>query len=195
MVTPMISLFSNITCGEACWHAREEVCKCSCGGKNHGCLRPDNSDTARVRPERVSKIAGHAYKLVAVGRHADIRGQAAEINQAAGYRSIDKPSVVIDGIGSGPVTPEEIAAARAAGKTVWWHQYSYYWSTTDEGAPARLKTASASQRKWAELDGWKDEREVYLLWERIEKPARPTIPIVNKETGEPEADQTPKLWY
>jgi len=51
------------TCGEACWSAREEHCRCSCGGKNHGCLKVDGG----TQPVRMAKIDGHRYKLHAVG--------------------------------------------------------------------------------------------------------------------------------
>lgn len=34
----MESILTDATCGEACWTAKEELCKCSCGGHNHGCL-------------------------------------------------------------------------------------------------------------------------------------------------------------
>lgn len=57
--------FTNHTCGPACWEAKDDVCRCECGGKNHGCLRsPDG-----VRPIRRSKIDGLMYELDAVGQH------------------------------------------------------------------------------------------------------------------------------
>ena len=27
---------TNAPCSAACWHAQEEICHCSCGGKHHG---------------------------------------------------------------------------------------------------------------------------------------------------------------
>lgn len=51
---------SEATCGEACWSAREDICRCACGGKNHGILR--NGE----RPERTRKLNGYLYQLVAV---------------------------------------------------------------------------------------------------------------------------------
>lgn len=52
---------SGHTCGDACWHARELVCRCSCGGKNHGILLAGGS-----KPERTSKKDQRVYRLCAV---------------------------------------------------------------------------------------------------------------------------------
>lgn len=49
-----------MTCGEACWNAKEHVCRCSCGGKNHGIWLKGG------RAERTHKHNGHMYKLIAV---------------------------------------------------------------------------------------------------------------------------------
>lgn len=169
----MIAVFTSQTCGEACWHAREDVCRCSCGGKNHGCLSHGGE-----RPERTAKIGGERYKLIGVGKHKDLYADACRINREAGYKALDKPSLVTNCDGESS-----------------WHQYYYTWCTTDNGAPARLKTASAQQRNWSELAGWKDEREVYLLWERIDMPARPTQLRVDRATGLPLENQNPEHCY
>jgi len=56
------SFLTGSTCGDACWHAKEEVCRCSCGGKNHGILlKGDNQQPLRTR-----KIDGQFYELVAI---------------------------------------------------------------------------------------------------------------------------------
>ena len=55
------AIITGSTCGDACWHAREEVCRCSCGGKNHGIL-----NIGGCQPVRNSKIDGNFYELVAV---------------------------------------------------------------------------------------------------------------------------------
>lgn len=73
----MPSLFAMITeatCGEACWSAREEECRCSCGGKNHGINKTGE------RAERTAKIDGYRYKLVGVGKHRDLVKSASEYN-------------------------------------------------------------------------------------------------------------------
>jgi len=59
---PLVAILTGHTCGDACWHAREEICRCSCGGKNHGILRTANG----VRPVRTRKIDGNFYELVAI---------------------------------------------------------------------------------------------------------------------------------
>ena len=55
------AILTGSTCGDACWHAREEICRCSCGGVNHGILNQGGE-----RPQRTCKIKGHFYELVAV---------------------------------------------------------------------------------------------------------------------------------
>jgi hypothetical protein len=79
------SIVTGTTCGEACWSAREEICRCSCGGKNHGCLKTKDG----VRPTRQAKIDGVRYELKAIGYGpAGIHKQAREINRAAPKRKI-----------------------------------------------------------------------------------------------------------
>ncbi len=182
----MLAVLTSQTCGDACWHAREEICRCSCGGKNHGCLNHGGA-----QPERTSRIDGFMYRLKSIGQYGDVCRESCEINRLAGYKSAERPTVVIGATG-GNYTPEQIAQAKAAGHEVWFQQYCYTWQTTDGGAPARVKTASKNQMNWPELAGWKAERGVYLLWERIDKPAPCTVLIVDKATGLPLADQLPK---
>jgi len=179
-------VLTGSTCAEPCWFAHEEVCRCSCGGRNHGCL---NIPGAK-RPERTCKIGGATYRLKAIGKYAEIVAEACEINRQAGYRSVEKPSLVIGGQ-SRSWTPQEIENARSIGTDMWWSQYTYTWRVTDDGAPARLKPASIGQRKWTELSGWKDTPGVYLLWENTTPLQRPTTLVVDKQTGEPLPDQTP----
>ena len=61
-VNIMLAILTGHTCGDACWHAREEVCRCSCGGKNHGILRTATG----TRPLRTRKIDGNFYELAAI---------------------------------------------------------------------------------------------------------------------------------
>lgn len=60
----MINLLEQTghTCGIACWAAREETCRCSCGGVNHGCLKTAGGE----QPARSRKIQGQFYELAAV---------------------------------------------------------------------------------------------------------------------------------
>ena len=39
---------TDATCGDACWAARSDVCRCSCDGKNHGITRTADGE----RPTR-----------------------------------------------------------------------------------------------------------------------------------------------
>lgn len=69
------------TCGQGCWHAKEDVCHCSCGGKNHGCLR--NSDG--YAPVRTSKLDGILYELKAISIYnGDLEREADKLNVQAG---------------------------------------------------------------------------------------------------------------
>ena len=54
-------IMSEATCGEACWQAREDVCRCCCNGANHGCDRKTSE-----RPERTRRKGAHRYKLMAI---------------------------------------------------------------------------------------------------------------------------------
>lgn len=179
------SIWADITCGEACWHAREEVCRCSCGGRNHGCLRNAGGE----RPVRTAKIDGERYELLAVGARREVIDQAGEINGAQ-FRSIESPSLIIDGTGK-QWSEAEIADAKARGAELWWNQYSYSWSETDAGAPARMKYATPAQaEKWEELRGYRGDRNVCLLWKRVQMPTAPTIQRVNRD-GTPHPVQCP----
>ena len=125
-VSAIEAFLTESTCSEACWHAREGVCRCSCGGKNHDCLRSADG----VRPTRIAKIDGFRYELKAVGQ--DLYNEAAAINKAAG-----------------PKSSHTTMATFPTKKSI---TYTYDWETNDKGAPARLKTATESQvNSWPEL--------------------------------------------
>lgn len=188
-----MAVLTSQTCGEPCWHAREEICRCSCGGKNHGCLNAADGE----RPVRMAKIDGERYTLAAVGRSADLIEQAKEINGRQ-WRQVERAEGVIGSRVSGddgkPFSADELAAARAAGENVWFTQYCYSWRETDAGAPARMKTATREQvLKWPELAGWQDSGRdgVYLLWQIETMPAKPEIMRVDRKTGLPLVNQSP----
>jgi hypothetical protein len=146
-MTPLQTILTETTCGATCWTAKEDVCRCSCGGKNHGCsLTPDG-----VKPDRTAKIDGFRYKLLAVGpryNHSSVGSnntglstQAREINRA-------EPKKVIG-------------------------SYTYSYRDTEKGAPARIKSATKSQiASWPELAAYREstwQNHPYLLWVKIEK--------------------------
>ena len=79
MTRPTLSILTDATCGDACWHAREEVCRCSCGGRNHGILR----GTGGTQPARTARIDGHVFTLRAVGSHSDLAPETRRIHRLA----------------------------------------------------------------------------------------------------------------
>jgi hypothetical protein len=187
------SILTESTCGEACWHAREKICRCSCGGKNHGIL----NDPSGRQPDRVAKIAGFPYVLKAIGEWDAIMEQAAEINRLAGYKSVDEAHLVVDGCGGSPLSEESLALAaqeRLAGKEVWWSQYHYQRRCTDAGAPARASCASEDRIKcWKEVANavTAELARPSLLWVRMEMPKQLETLMVDKTTGLPLVDQIP----
>ena len=62
-------ILTGSTCGDACWHAREDTCRCSCAGRNHGILTQGGT-----APVRNSKVKGEVFELVAV-IHGPIEGE------------------------------------------------------------------------------------------------------------------------
>lgn len=149
-MNPLVAFLTEATCGEACWEAREDICRCSCGGENHGCMR----DTTGKRPERTAKIDGYRYVLKA----ADVSGiyaQARKINDAAGPYRVE-PYTAIDYHEDG--TQTKVAK-----------EYRYFYTETMKGAPARRKPATREQiARWPELAAWRDDlrSKPYLLWVR-----------------------------
>jgi hypothetical protein len=159
----VLAVLTSQTCGEPCWHAKEDICRCSCGGRNHGCLNHGGE-----QPVRAARIDGVAYKLAGVGSYRELCSEAKAINLEQ-WKSVDKPYRYED----------------------WWVQYKYHWNDTDAGAPARLKPATAQQRaKWPELAAWRDQPHVsvYLFWRRESMPPKPAL-VVSKLTGEPLPNQ------
>lgn len=49
------------TCSMACWMAQEDVCRCMCGGRNHGLMRYGGEQPGRYRQRK-----GISYQLVAI---------------------------------------------------------------------------------------------------------------------------------
>ena len=80
-MSPLQAIFTDATCGEACWDAREDLCRCSCGGKNHGCLR----GVEGVRPVRNCKLQGYRYELNAAGYHLHREAYAINLQDGQTY--------------------------------------------------------------------------------------------------------------
>lgn len=80
----MFAILTGHTCGEACWHAVEDICRCSCGGANHGCLRGADG----IRPARTCRVKGHRYELHATGKRSELWDEFADLMRAAPPRII-----------------------------------------------------------------------------------------------------------
>jgi hypothetical protein len=73
----LLQFYTQSTCGEACWEAREDVCHCSCGGKNHGILRHGGD-----RPERTRKVKQYRYTLHGiVNGWREAKSETARLNE------------------------------------------------------------------------------------------------------------------
>ncbi len=136
------AVLTETTCGEACWKAREDVCRCSCGGKNHGCSKTVNG----IKPDRTAKIDGFRYKLLAVGRRFQdgLSTQARNINY-------DAPKLVI-GLYSRPWhdtdkgAPARIKSATKA-QVAKWPELSAYRDVTYKGGWPYLLWVKIGQTK------------------------------------------------
>lgn len=73
---------TGTTCGEMCWRAAEQVCRCSCGGRNHGIALRMGQGQAE-QPVRTRKIDGIMYRLASVGTYADMHRNADHLNRNA----------------------------------------------------------------------------------------------------------------
>ncbi|MGO9014666.1 MAG: hypothetical protein ACLQF0_06765 [Dissulfurispiraceae bacterium] len=157
MKATTVAFLTEATCGEACWHAKEDICRCSCGGKNHGILLSANGE----QPVRQSKIDGHRYQMLAVGPRSELYKQCDVLLKALPPSSINR------------VTATSYLTGEPVEKIV---EYKYYWSETDKGSPYRLKPATPQQcALWPELAAFKDleVRDFYrispcILWEKVQ---------------------------
>lgn len=149
-VSPIAAFLSQNTCCEACWEAREDVCRCKCGGRNHGCMRTADG----VQPQRTGRLDGFHYKLTAIGEEG-IYKEAQRVNGSFGK-------------------------CRKVGS------YSYGWSETEKGAPARVKKATKGQlAKWPELAATREaiaavSNEAYICTIRL----WPYLLWVREDVGE-----------
>lgn len=129
-MNPLVAFLSEHTCGEACWDAREDVCRCSCAGKNHGCMRGANG----IRPERTAKIDGVRYVLKATA--------------IADTRSKDP---ILEAAHSGLYSELQRLNATYAPERRFTS-----WDTNVRNAPARIRNASKDQlAKWPELASYR----------------------------------------
>ena len=129
-MTTAYPMTTDATCGMACWHALEDVCRCSCGGANHACLRSDGT----AQPIRSRRIKGAIYELYAV-EAANGSCRAETVNPIYDLRRAIHDRVIAAGL----FQWQELARA-------------------DRGIdyPCQVKTANDSEvARWPELAGWR----------------------------------------
>lgn len=144
----ILSVLTNVSCGEACWHAKEETCRCSCGGKNHGILLQGGKE----QPIRQSKISGKRYELKAVGLFSEIYNQCKELLSTFPPYRID------------PIMQDGVEIMR----------YTYTWKPEDCGPYVCRPASKAQCVLWKELSEYKGLSEYefyknkpYMLWQEI----------------------------
>ena len=137
----MFGLMTDATCGDACWAAREDICRCSCSGENHGITRTANGE----RPTRTRRVKEHRYQLLAVE------------SPNGSYRAETMR----------PMEALERAVIGAAHDAGLWDRYRYSWPAITDW-PCILRTASESNVKgWPELAAWRGARSRPLVaWVR-----------------------------
>jgi hypothetical protein len=145
------ALITEQTCGDACWHAREDICHCSCGGRNHGCLRTDDGQ----QPVRTRKLKGGMYQLAAVQVYDS------DDNHDTSHKIYQLERDLIN---------------KGMTDKLWTHG-DIYWAEgyRMEQLPTFVKTASESEvNRWPELSAWRNvpfsdvwNRPV-VLWLRID---------------------------
>lgn len=111
----LVSFLTGSTCGDNCWHAREEVCRCSCGGANHGCLLAAGAE----QPARTARIDGELMQLAAVGHYSEMCSQADQIHWRARK---------VEAVGWRPKMPRYPAHCKAAtsAQIAKWPELSAY---------------------------------------------------------------------
>jgi hypothetical protein len=119
----ILGILTGSTCGDACWHAREEICRCSCGGANHGILNRGGD-----RPQRTCRIDGNLYEL------AGILSRAGHDCAATFFRQCDEEV-------------SRVINERFPGLDRW--AYGEY--RAERTMPVVERKASATQLRWPEV--------------------------------------------
>ena len=147
-MNPLTAFLTEATCGEACWNAREEICRCSCGGKNHGCLRVTGSE----QPVRSAKIDGYRYELVAVGK-SGLYAEAEKINRAAPPKSVGQYTFSWRDTDAGaPARVKKASKSQLAG----WMELGSFKEQIEEAQNTPQTAPIVWLRMWP-----------YLLWKRV----------------------------
>lgn len=140
----LLAILTEATCADACWYARDEVCRCSCGGANHGVLRTKDGQ----QPVRTARIDGDRYKLAAVGMRREMYDVVKPLTQRDGFQVI---------------TPYGNSFAH----------YTWKEAERGSPARLKYASA-AQINKWPELSAYRtldrwDQANVCLVWVREER--------------------------
>ena len=140
-----MNIISDATCGLNCWLAEEPICKCFCGGLNHGVMLKLNAK----QPKRMAKLDGVMYELVGISAYTT-------------HKDYAKMNIKADKINHLPEN-EYIT-----------HDNFYnvdrikYLESSDKNAPMRVKKATKTQiANWDEIKNISKSIHVYLLWQKI----------------------------
>ena len=154
----MAITLTQTTCGLNCWYAREEICRCSCDGSNHGCMKVEGA----AQPIRETRRQGKVYRLAVVNDYVGT-------HRAATFMAKSLPSTFRFGnyeswsVGSW---------ADCATKREWVARNGDF-----QAAPhVVVAAASKAQCKWAEVKAVMDSRPMFarrgwtphLAWVRDE---------------------------
>lgn len=141
--TLLQAMITERTCGDACWHAREDICHCSCGGRNHGCLRTNDGE----QPARTKRIQGAMYQLIAVETYSETECRAATKHPIYILQRMIDDNAIKAGLFE-------------------WHELKGSKSFCDKPLPVYVKTASESEvNRWAELSQWR-KGELALMFNK-----------------------------
>lgn len=137
------TILTGTTCGLTCWYAREDICRCSCGGVNHGCLRGEGGE----QPARTRKIAGYVYQCISV---------------TTDYSAAENEVRWLD---------NTVAQAGIVRPRYWERTHYAYWLSEEKGKPAIRKQPSDSEiERWPELAAYRDRfsRRPQMVWLRTD---------------------------
>lgn len=147
-----IGITTEATCSDPCWYAREDVCRCSCGGKNHGILRTPGGGL----PPRTRRVYGERYELAGiVGYSLEDHGCYALHERAARDQA--------DQINGG-------AAAGRAGLT------KREWAPDERHRVFYAQASKQQMDAWSELRPYMADtgsRRPFMIWRMIESPPPP----------------------
>lgn len=151
MLDNVVAILTSTTCGMTCWTAKEPICRCSCGGANHGAMLNDDGSPP---PKRTCQMKRTVYELVGIDpSYAKLYPVCKRYNSAVGWQSLSE------------------GVTRSLGGEFKPYVFHTPWTDTSDHAPARIKRASEDQvNRWDELAPYRQGRRPYLLWVRQEMP-------------------------